>query len=121
MSYHGGSTLVHLARPGGVHPVSLTSLRHALFDHQDVAIAPVARFTDLQCRWEDLSTLESELPTTSEPGWHWHRATKVVTGPTIIENKKTYLFICARDHAENDHRDELLKLYSSSGKMKRIR
>lgn len=37
-------------------------------------------------------------------------------GGDIIENKKTYLFICARDHAENDHRDELLKLYSSSGK-----
>src|SRR5580704_360773 len=41
VSYHGGSTLVHLARPGGVHPVFLTSLRHALFDHQVVEIAPV--------------------------------------------------------------------------------
>jgi len=81
-SYHGGSTLVHLARPGGVHPVFLTSLRHALFDHQTVEIAPVTEFTDLQARWEDPSTLESELPTMSEPGWHWHRATKVVTGPT---------------------------------------
>ena len=82
VSYHGGSTLVHLARPGGVHPVFLTSLRHALFDHQTVEIAPVGEFTDLQAQWEDLSTLEKALPTMSEPGWHWHRATKVVTGPT---------------------------------------
>jgi muramoyltetrapeptide carboxypeptidase LdcA involved in peptidoglycan recycling len=81
-SYHGGSTLVHLARPGGAHPVFMTSLRHALFDHQTVEIAPVTAFTDLQPNWEDLSTLERALPTTSEPGWHWHRSTKVVTGPT---------------------------------------
>ncbi len=81
VSYHGGSTLVHLARPGGVHPVFLTSLRHALFDHETVEIVPVTEFTDLQAKWEDLSTLEKALPTMSEPGWHWHRATKVVTGP----------------------------------------
>ncbi len=31
VGYHGGSTLVHLARPGGTHPVSLESLRRALF------------------------------------------------------------------------------------------
>jgi muramoyltetrapeptide carboxypeptidase LdcA involved in peptidoglycan recycling len=82
VSYHGGSTLVHLARPGGVHPVSTASLRHALFNHQTVGIEPVSAFTDLQPRWEDLSTLERALPTTQEPGWRWHRATKVVTGPT---------------------------------------
>jgi len=52
-SYHGGSTLVHLARAGGVHPLFLSSLRHALFDHGEVEIAPVDAFTDLQPRWED--------------------------------------------------------------------
>lgn len=81
-SYHGGSTLVHLARPGGVHPVFMASLRHALFDHQRVEIAPVTEFTDLQPKWEEISTLDRELPTTSEPGWHWHRATRVVSGST---------------------------------------
>jgi muramoyltetrapeptide carboxypeptidase LdcA involved in peptidoglycan recycling len=82
IGYHGGSTLVHLARPGGVHPVSLQSLRHALFDHDIVEMAPVTEFTDLQCRWEDLSTLESALPTTKDIGWHWHNANRVVSGPT---------------------------------------
>lgn len=81
-SYHGGSTLVHLARPGGVHPVFMTSLRHALFDHQFVEIVPVTEFTDLQPEWGDVSTLERALAITSEPGWNWHRATKVVTGAT---------------------------------------
>ncbi|MFZ2382154.1 MAG: LD-carboxypeptidase, partial [Candidatus Nanopelagicales bacterium] len=31
VGYHGGSTMVHLARRGGLHPVSAQSLRHALF------------------------------------------------------------------------------------------
>ncbi|MDQ5975998.1 MAG: hypothetical protein QG661_3207, partial [Actinomycetota bacterium] len=32
VGYHGGSTMVHLARSGGVSAVSLGSLRRALFD-----------------------------------------------------------------------------------------
>jgi geranylgeranyl diphosphate synthase type II len=35
-------------------------------------------------------------------------------GGDIIENKKTYLFICARDRAESAERDRLLKLYTAS-------
>jgi muramoyltetrapeptide carboxypeptidase LdcA involved in peptidoglycan recycling len=81
-SYHGSSTLVHLARPGGAHPVFIESLRRALFASETVEIEPVERFTDLQCKWEDPSTLVEPLPTTPEPGWTWHNATKVVTGPT---------------------------------------
>lgn len=82
VSYHGGSTLVHLARPGGVHPAFIDSLRHALFDDVTVEMTPVSAFTDLQPRWEDPTTLVNELPTTNEPGWHWHNADRVVTGPT---------------------------------------
>jgi muramoyltetrapeptide carboxypeptidase LdcA involved in peptidoglycan recycling len=81
-SYHGGSTLVHLARPGGVHPVFLGSLRHALFDHESVEVLSVETFTDLQPEWENIETLSNELATTKEPGWHWHNAEHVVTGPT---------------------------------------
>lgn len=81
-SYHGGSTLVHLARAGGAHEAFLASLGNALFDSGAVEILPVAAFTDLQARWEDLSTLENALPETSETGWHWHNSTRVVSGPT---------------------------------------
>lgn len=82
VGYHGGSTLVHFARPGGVHPAFMTSLRHALFDRELVEIKPVTEFTDLQPEWEDLSTLTNPLATMSEPGWNWHNATRIVTGPT---------------------------------------
>ncbi len=82
VSYHGGSTLVHMARPGGVHPVFFESMRKALFTTEVGEIAPIERFTDLQARWEEPSTLLEALPTTKEPGWHWYNATRVFTGPT---------------------------------------
>jgi muramoyltetrapeptide carboxypeptidase LdcA involved in peptidoglycan recycling len=82
VGYHGGSTLVHLARPGGVHPVSFASLRAAVFTNDTVELQPVDTFTDFEAEWSDLSTLESEVPTTPELGWYWHNADHVVTGPT---------------------------------------
>ncbi len=81
-SYHGGSSLVHLARPGGPHPAHLESLRRALFDTGNYEITPVESFTDLQCDWSDLRTLERELPTEPETGWEWHNADQVVEGPS---------------------------------------
>ena len=82
VSYHGGSTMVHLARPGGAHPVFLDSLHRALFTRDTIELAPLAGFTDLQANWADPSTLISALPTTEEPGWRWHHADRVVHAPT---------------------------------------
>jgi muramoyltetrapeptide carboxypeptidase LdcA involved in peptidoglycan recycling len=82
VGYHGGSTMVHLARAGGPHPVSLASLRHALFETGTVEITPVPRFTDHHPDWSDVSTLDRALPETDEPGWVWHNADRVVSGPT---------------------------------------
>ncbi len=81
-SYHGGSTLIHLSRPNGVHEVSLSSLRRALFETGTFEVAPLERFTDLNARWEEPASLLGPLATSLEPGWHWHNATNVVTGPT---------------------------------------
>jgi len=82
VGYHGGSTMVHLARPGGLHPVSTESLRRALFTNETAEVEPVAAFTDLHPDWADLSTLAAPLPTTAETGWLWHNADRVVVGPT---------------------------------------
>ncbi|HEY5033125.1 MAG TPA: S66 peptidase family protein [Actinomycetes bacterium] len=82
VSYHGGSTMVHLARPGGTHPVSVESLRRALFTTDTVEIGPVSTFTDEHPDWADLTTLDRALPETAEPGWLWHNADKVITGRT---------------------------------------
>jgi muramoyltetrapeptide carboxypeptidase LdcA involved in peptidoglycan recycling len=82
VGYHGGSTMVHLARAGGVHPISLASLRSALFTNDTVEWKPVNDFTDLSPEWADLSTLDSPIPTTKEPGWFWHNVQRTVSGPT---------------------------------------
>jgi muramoyltetrapeptide carboxypeptidase LdcA involved in peptidoglycan recycling len=82
VGYHGGSTMVHLARPGGNHPVSLGSLRRALFTHDTVEIEPVAEFTDLHPDWADPASLARPLPATVETEWLWHNADRVVVGPT---------------------------------------
>src|SRR5919107_3648739 len=44
--YHGGSTMGHLARGAGLHPVSAGSLRAALFTGGDLEIHPVELFSD---------------------------------------------------------------------------
>jgi muramoyltetrapeptide carboxypeptidase LdcA involved in peptidoglycan recycling len=82
VSCHGSSTMIHLARAGGVHPVSMESLRSALFTNDTVELKPVEAFTDLTPEWSDISTLVSPVPTTKESGWHWHNADHVVAGPT---------------------------------------
>src|SRR5688500_16555909 len=51
--YHGGSTMVHLARGGGIDPEHAESLRAALFTTGDLEIRPVERFTDEELGWDD--------------------------------------------------------------------
>lgn len=82
VGYHGGATMVHLARPGGTHPVSMGSLRQALFTTDTIEIEAVAGFTDEHAVWADPSTLKRPLPETPEPGWLWDNADRTVTGPT---------------------------------------
>jgi muramoyltetrapeptide carboxypeptidase LdcA involved in peptidoglycan recycling len=81
-SFHGGSTLVHLARAGGPHPVSMESLRWALFGAGERTIEPQPTFSDVSPEWNDLATLDAETPRTEDPGWTWSGSTRSVTGPS---------------------------------------
>jgi muramoyltetrapeptide carboxypeptidase LdcA involved in peptidoglycan recycling len=81
-SYHGGSTMVHLARGGAVDPEHLESLRAALFETVDREITPVKEFTDEELSWADPASLTTSAPKVRSPGFHWHNADRVVTGPT---------------------------------------
>ena len=80
--YHGGSTIVHLARGAGLHPVSAGSLRAALFTGGELEIHPVEEFSEEEVDWEQPSALTTSGPLTPSPGWVWHRPDTVVTGPT---------------------------------------
>jgi len=82
ISFHGGSTMVHLARPGGLHPTTLESMRRALFEAVDVQLSPAAEMTDENANWEDPAALDVELPMRPGPGWNWAGEQRAVTGPT---------------------------------------
>ncbi|MDE3107182.1 MAG: LD-carboxypeptidase [Acidobacteriota bacterium] len=114
-SYHGGSTLVHMARPGGPHDAHLASLRHALFDDGRYEILPQPRFTDLQGQWEEPTTLDHELATFPESGWYW-RGDHVVTGVTWGGNLEILHWNLAANRwigANDDFTDGVLLLETS--------
>jgi muramoyltetrapeptide carboxypeptidase LdcA involved in peptidoglycan recycling len=79
--YHGGSTMVHLGRGGGVHPVSAQSLRAALLTGGDVELHPVESFSEDELDWSDPASLDRPPPAQPSPGWIWHQPDRVVTAP----------------------------------------
>jgi muramoyltetrapeptide carboxypeptidase LdcA involved in peptidoglycan recycling len=81
-AYHGGSTMIHLGRGGGPHPVSAGSLRAALFTGGDLELRPADDFCEDELDWADPASLDAVAPTRPGPGWHWHRPDRIVTGPT---------------------------------------
>ncbi len=82
VGYHGGSTMVHLGRAGGLHPVSARSLRTALLTGGDLDLHPVQTFSEDEVDWADPPALDRPAPTQPSPGWSWHQPTAVVTGPS---------------------------------------
>lgn len=81
-SYHGGSTQMHLGRGGGLHPVSLRSLRAALLTGGDIELHPVETFSEDEIDWADPAALTEQKPQLPSPGWTWHQPDRVVTAPT---------------------------------------
>jgi muramoyltetrapeptide carboxypeptidase LdcA involved in peptidoglycan recycling len=80
--YHGGSTMVHLGRGGGLHAVSAGSLRAALFDGGDLRLHPLERFSEEPNHWSDPRAVLEPGPDVESPGWSWHQPHQVVTAPT---------------------------------------
>lgn len=80
-AYHGGSTMVHVARGAGLHPVSAASLRAALFTPGEYEITPVETFSEEEVDWAQPAALTGSGPPVPSPGWVWNRPDRVVTGP----------------------------------------
>jgi muramoyltetrapeptide carboxypeptidase LdcA involved in peptidoglycan recycling len=80
--YHGGSTMVHLGRAIRPHPVSMESLRSALFARDDVDVQPVEAFGEDEIFWNEPSALTTEPLMTPAESWTWHQPTTSVTAPT---------------------------------------
>ncbi|MDQ1714262.1 MAG: hypothetical protein QOC60_207 [Frankiaceae bacterium] len=82
VSYHGGSTMVHLGRGGELHPVSAGSLMAALFTRGDVELHPVATFSEDEMDWGHPSALVTAGAVQPAGDWTWHQPDAVVTGRT---------------------------------------
>ena len=82
VGYHGGSTMVHLGRGGGLHPMSMAGLRAALFTRGDVALTSAGEFSEDEIDWEMPAALEVAPLAQPGLGWQWHQPNAVVRAPT---------------------------------------
>jgi muramoyltetrapeptide carboxypeptidase LdcA involved in peptidoglycan recycling len=69
MAYHGGAVMVQLGRPGRMHPLTLDSLRAALF-----------RSGTYELQATDSTSLGSEPLMEPSSGWTWHNGERVAEG-----------------------------------------
>jgi muramoyltetrapeptide carboxypeptidase LdcA involved in peptidoglycan recycling len=81
-SWHGGSTMMHLGRGGGLHPLSAASLRAALLDGGDLDLQAADMFSEDELDWADPAALTTFPASGPGPGWVWHQPDQVVTAPT---------------------------------------
>ena len=70
-SFYGLSTMVQLGMPGGMHPLTVRSLRHALFEAGEMEVEVSDRFTDVELTWEDPANLNRRRPMEANDGLIW--------------------------------------------------
>ncbi|MFE6134449.1 S66 peptidase family protein [Streptomyces sp. NPDC056437] len=80
VSYHGGSVMVELGRPGAMAPLTADSLRAALFTSGPYELRAADRFRVVDRDWADPTTFEAEPETDPGDGWLWHGPERVVEG-----------------------------------------
>jgi muramoyltetrapeptide carboxypeptidase LdcA involved in peptidoglycan recycling len=78
VGYHGGSVMVHLGRPGRMHPTHEASLRAALFGNGWHRLEPPTEWTDEHGDWADVSSFTQDPPMVPSDGWVWANADRVV-------------------------------------------
>jgi muramoyltetrapeptide carboxypeptidase LdcA involved in peptidoglycan recycling len=80
VSYHGGSVMVELGRPGGMAPLTADSLRAAMFAASPYDLRAAERFRTVDRTWQDPTTFDAEPETEPGEGWVWHQPEQVVEG-----------------------------------------
>ncbi|MFJ5667045.1 S66 peptidase family protein [Micromonospora chalcea] len=97
VGYHGGSVLVHLGRSGKPHPLTLDSLRAALFTSGWYELTPAPEWGDEPRDWRDPATLAEEPPMYPSEGRRWHGPARVVRGRTWGGNLEILHWLMAAD------------------------
>ena len=81
VGYHGGAIMTQYGRAGAMHPLTVDSLRAALFTSGPFELVENKEFGDVDVPWEDAVALEHEPPTTASAGWSWLCADRVGAVP----------------------------------------
>ncbi|MFG2009699.1 S66 peptidase family protein [Micromonospora sp. NPDC048868] len=97
VSYHGGSVLVHLGRPGSPHPLTFDSLRAALFTSGWYDLTPAPEWGDRPNDWQDPATLADDPEMLPGEGWRWQGPSTVVEGRTWGGNLEILHWLLAAD------------------------
>ncbi|MEV1142438.1 S66 peptidase family protein [Micromonospora sp. NPDC049799] len=97
VSYHGGSVLVHLGRPGRLHPLTADSLRAALFTTGWYDLTPATEWGDEPNDWNDPASLAHEPAMAPGSGWRWQGPATVVEGPAWGGNLEVLNWLLAAD------------------------
>jgi muramoyltetrapeptide carboxypeptidase LdcA involved in peptidoglycan recycling len=115
VSYHGGSVMVHLGRPGGLHPVTADSLRAALFTSDWCELKPSPDYSDEPGDWSDPATLDRAPVMFPGTGWQWQGPATVVEGPTWGGNLEVlgWLLTAGRVGASADYAGCVLVIETS--------
>jgi muramoyltetrapeptide carboxypeptidase LdcA involved in peptidoglycan recycling len=100
--YHGGSTQIHLGRGGSLDPISIGSLRTALFSSEDVELSGAAEFVEDEFEWDDPRRLDSSPPALPGSGWTWHRPDRVVRARTWGGNLEILGWVLASNRYVHD-------------------
>ncbi|MFI9272850.1 S66 peptidase family protein [Kitasatospora sp. NPDC052896] len=80
VSYHGGSVMVQLGRPGALHPLTVDSLRAALFEPGRYELRESPLVGDEEAHWAEPGSFAAEPVMEPGQGWHWHQGDRVVEG-----------------------------------------
>jgi muramoyltetrapeptide carboxypeptidase LdcA involved in peptidoglycan recycling len=80
VGFHGGSVMVHLGRSGSANPMTMESLRAALFTTGWYDLAPAESWTDQAHDWAETDLLTEEPIMFPGDGWDWVNADRVLTG-----------------------------------------
>lgn len=84
VSYHGGSVMVELARPGRMNPLTRQSLHRALFTREACTLEQPGHYNDQeQHRWDEPASLAAEPVMARADPWSWHGPAAEVTGPAF--------------------------------------
>ncbi len=100
VGFHGGSTMVHLARGGRTHPDTMASLRAALFTPGWFELTAPLAFSDEEMDWNDPASLRTEpITRPALEGWTWHRPDRVIAAPTWGGNLEIVGWLLMADRA----------------------